>query len=145
MLLKLGTEVLRKLLDNKVGGQSFATYITADRIKRNRLQLLVSRNIINANQAMLLPPGNMTTSSADFDISMLVCLLRNLCDLSHPGDQVWINPAPADRGVEANIARLRLKRNYVRFYCYQVYLTIIEWFAPLAMFLLDIFLTIIFL
>ena len=112
LLVVHGTSVLRKILENEVG-LIFANFVAGDVVKEGILKDLIKRKIINADQSELLPPKNMTASSADFDLSLIICLLRNFCALCPLSDSAWFNPRPTDQRLEADITRLRLMRNHV--------------------------------
>ena len=78
------------------------------------LQTLRKKRILNPTQwAKLYPPSPLSVSSKDFDISLLMLLLRNICSLTPPATG-WHNlPPAADRSAEANIVRVKHYRNYV--------------------------------
>ena len=79
------------------------------------LQTLRSRRILNPTQwNSLYPTINPTSvSSANFDITLLVLLLRNICHLSPPTSTgSWDKLPPVSDGtMEANIARVKYHRN----------------------------------
>ncbi|KAL4218891.1 hypothetical protein ACF0H5_021479 [Mactra antiquata] len=109
LLIEVGTKVIRKVFDDIVGPDLY-TFLTNHHA---HLQLLIRRKMITCNQENLLPPIEPSPSSENFDITLLCCLLRNICGLCPPGDNVWIQPATTDKSLEANITRLRLCRNNV--------------------------------
>ena len=78
------------------------------------LQTLRKKRILNPTQwAKLysLPPSSV--SSKDFDVTLLMLLLRNICGLIPPTTG-WDNlPPAADTSAEANIARVKYYRNLV--------------------------------
>lgn len=63
--------------------------------------------LITQKQQQLVDAGNYS----DFDISLLYVLLRNVCSIQ-PHTNQWGNvPRQADRGLSANIERIRIIRN----------------------------------
>ena len=78
------------------------------------LQTLRTKRILNPTQwAKLYPSVPSSVSSQDFDVTLLMLLLRNICGLAPPATG-WDNlPPPADTSDEANIARVKYYRNHV--------------------------------
>ena len=81
------------------------------------LQTLRSKRILNASQWDTLYPTVHPTSvsSANFDITLLVLLLRNICHLSPPTSTgSWDKlPLVSDGTMEANIVRVKCYRNMI--------------------------------
>ena len=78
------------------------------------LQSLRSRKIINPTQCgKLFPVIPASVSSRDFDISLLMLLLRNICGLAAPVTGWDALPAVTDLSREADIARVKYFRNTV--------------------------------
>ena len=79
------------------------------------LQSLKTRRILNATQwGKLFPAIPASVSSANFDITLLILLLRNICGLSPPACTGWDTlPPSSDTSIEANIARVKYYRNNV--------------------------------
>ena len=78
------------------------------------LQTLREKRILNAAQwAKLYPPSPSSVSSKEFDVTLLMVLLKNICGLTPPATG-WDNlPPAADTSAEANIARVKYYRNHV--------------------------------
>ena len=77
------------------------------------LQMLRKKRILNPTQWAKLYPATSSVSSDDFDVSLLMLLLRNICGLTPPATG-WDNlPLATDTSAEANIARLKYYRNQV--------------------------------
>ena len=77
------------------------------------LQMLRKKRILNPTQWAKLYPPTSSVSSNDFDVTLLMLLLRNICGLTPPAAG-WDNLPPAtDTSTEANIARVRYYRNQV--------------------------------
>ena len=80
------------------------------------LQSLSSKRkkIINPTQwGKLFPSIPSSVSSASFDITLLMVLLRNICGLVEPATGWDVLPCPTDVNHEADIARIKYFRNTV--------------------------------
>ena len=79
-----------------------------------KLRILRTRKVINATQwGTLFPVDPSLVSSAHFDITLLMVLLRNLCGLTSPATGWDKLPAVTDVSREADIARVKYYRNTV--------------------------------
>ncbi|XP_060594743.1 uncharacterized protein LOC132749079 isoform X1 [Ruditapes philippinarum] len=105
LLVDGGTMVLRKIFDEKASPLAACL-----KQHQGTLAFLSKRNIINKQQYVLLSSNAPT--SASFDISLLSCLLRNICGLKGSTDPCWSTPpAPTDFSIEADLVRFRVYRN----------------------------------
>ena len=78
------------------------------------LQALKNRRILNPLQwSKLYPPSPSSVSSKDFDVTLLMLLLRNICGLTAPITGWDTLPPAADTSTEANIARVKYYRSHV--------------------------------
>ena len=80
------------------------------------LQSLRDKRVLNATQwGKLYPTPTSAVSSSNFDITLLVILLRNICHLTPPRSTgSWDKlPSVSDNGTEDNIARIKYYRNHV--------------------------------
>ena len=80
------------------------------------LQSLSKERVFHPFQwAKLFPSDASTVSSANFDIALLVVLLKNICDLSPPSSTgSWDKlPPDSDKSTEANIVRIKCYRDDV--------------------------------
>ena len=80
------------------------------------LKSLRDKKVLNATQwGKLYPTPTSAVSSSNFDITLLVILLRNICGLTPPRSTgSWDKLPPAsDNGTEDNIARIKYYRNHV--------------------------------
>ena len=80
------------------------------------LQSLQRKRILNRLQwGKLFPAVATTVSSANFDVTLLMVLLRNICGLSPPvSTGNWDKlPPDSDNSTEANIVRIKWYRNDV--------------------------------
>ncbi|XP_060597704.1 uncharacterized protein LOC132751541, partial [Ruditapes philippinarum] len=105
LLVDGGTMVLRKIFDEKASPLAACL-----KQHQGTLAFLSKRNIINKQQYLLISSNAPT--SASFDISLLSCLLRNICRLKGSTDPCWSTPpAPTDFSIEADLVRFRAYRN----------------------------------
>ena len=80
------------------------------------LQSLRKKKVLNPMQwGRLFPAVTSRVSSANFDVTLLMVLLRNICDLSPPASTGnWDSlPPDSDNSTEANVVRIRFYRNDV--------------------------------
>ena len=78
------------------------------------LQSLRKKRILNPTQVgKLYPTIPSSVSSASFDITLLMVLLRNICHLTPPVTGWDKLPSAADTSTEANITRVKFYRNTV--------------------------------
>ncbi|XP_068686732.1 E3 ubiquitin-protein ligase DZIP3-like [Montipora foliosa] len=113
LLVDVGTQVVRDTFD-RIHPPSCLHWILAGKLPT--LQSLRKRKILNVTQwGRLFPAISSSVSSASFDITLLVVLLRNICGLSAPASTgSWdILPHASDNSIEANIARIKYYRNNV--------------------------------
>ena len=113
LLVDVGSQALRNTFDSihpPAGLHGVLTKPPAHPI----LQSLGRKRILNATQwDKLYPSSPSSVSSKDFDVTLLILLLRNICGLIPPTTG-WDNlPPSADTSVEANIARFKYYRNHV--------------------------------
>ena len=77
------------------------------------LQRLKNRKIIRSDQhELLLPTTCNTVDSEEFDITLLMTLLTNLCGFTYPGAN--FNPGPTDTSVFADLFRIKQNRDKVK-------------------------------
>ena len=111
LLVDAGTQALRDIFDAIHPPANLHTVLTGNKTK---LQSLRTRKIINATQwGKLFPVIPSSVSSRDFDITLLMVLLRNLCGLPSPAAGWDTLPAVTDVSREADIARVKYYRNTV--------------------------------
>ena len=80
------------------------------------LQSLRKKKVLNPMQwGKLFPAVASSVSSADFDVTLLMVLLRNICGLSPPvSTGSWDKlPPDSDNSTEANMVRIKFYRNDV--------------------------------
>ena len=111
LLVDVGTQVLRETFDKINLPGNLHTVLTTAPVSAT-LASMKKMKVINPTQwGTLMSP---TVASKDFDITLLVALLRNICGLSAPTAAVWNSPpSPTDTTKEADIVRIRIHRNEV--------------------------------
>ena len=114
LLVDGGTKALRYSFDKFHSPANLFNVLKAGSTEHLTLQALRKKRIINATQWGKLypfPPSSVT--SEDFDITLLMVLLRNICGLPAPATGWDSLPPTSDTSVEANIARVKHNRNSV--------------------------------
>ena len=113
LLVDVGTQVLRYTFDAILSPEELHTVLNRNP-EHADLQSLLRKRILNPTQwGKLYPATSSPVSSADFDITLLMVLLRNICGLVPPSTGWNSLPPAADVSKEANIARLKYYRNTV--------------------------------
>ena len=111
LLLDVGAQALRDTFDAFHAPGNLHVVLAGN---RPTLQTLRTRKIINPTQwGQLFPAIPSTVSSATFDITLLMVLLRNLCGLASPITGWDTLPAVTDVTLEADIVRVKYYRNIV--------------------------------
>ena len=113
LLVSVGSQVLKDTFD-QIHPPADLHDVLAHPPAHPALQSLKKKRILNPTQwGKLYPIISSSVSSTSFDITLLITLLRNICDLRPPLTG-WDNlPSVDDTSLEANIARLRFYRNKV--------------------------------
>ena len=111
LLVDIGTQALRDTLDTIHSPANLPSVLAA---KKPTLQSLIKKKVINQIQwGKLFPAIPNSVSSRDFDTTLLMVLLRNLCGLTAPLTGWDALPAVTDLSREADIARVKYFRNTV--------------------------------
>ncbi|XP_053385809.1 uncharacterized protein LOC128550574 [Mercenaria mercenaria] len=112
LLYDIGGPVLRDLIRRLIYPDTLEARLTARHYYL--LDLNTKKKLIDEYYHKLFPDGKAATSSDVFDLTLLIYLLRAVCDLRHSSDGVWSKmPANNDTTPEANITRLKLYRNAI--------------------------------
>ncbi|XP_078380991.1 uncharacterized protein LOC144663797 [Oculina patagonica] len=113
LLVDVGSQVLRETFDRLRPPGSLHT-VLADPAVHAKLQSLRKKKVLNPSQwGKLYLAIKSLVSSRDFDPTLLVLLLRNICSLVPPATG-WDNlPLVTDVTPEADIARIKFHRNTV--------------------------------
>jgi hypothetical protein len=104
-----GTEVLRNIFLSIHPGNLFAV-LSPRRPKLYRL-FTTNKIITQPQWDKLYPPIPRIPNIQEFDLTLLVILLRNICGLTPPTTGWNVIPGSTDNSREANIVRIRLFRN----------------------------------
>ena len=111
LLVELGTQALRDTFDSIYAPATLHAVLARN---KTALQSLRSKKIINPTQwGKLFPSIPSSVSSASFDITLLMVLLRNMAGLVAPATGWDVLPGPTDVSREADIARIKYFRNTV--------------------------------
>ena len=121
LLVDGGTKALRYTFDKYHSPANLFNVLNAGSAEHSTLQSIRKKKIINATQwGKLYPSPPSSVTSGDFDITLLMVLLRNICGLTAPATTTpgsthsWDSLPPAsDTSIEANIARVKYYRNSV--------------------------------
>ncbi|XP_068709720.1 NLR family CARD domain-containing protein 3-like isoform X5 [Montipora foliosa] len=123
LLVDVGSQALRDTFDRIHSPATLNRILSSTSAHYPTLQSLRKRRILNPTQwGKLYPTVCSSVSSASFDITLLVVLLRNICGFSPPASTgSWDKlPLPGDNSCEANIARIKYYRNEVYAHASQV-------------------------
>ena len=115
LLVDVGSAVLRDTF-NRIHPPANLPAILSQTLVKRTLKDLRKKNKLSATQwGELYPATPSTVSSSNFDITLLMILLRNSCGFSPPSSTgSWDKLPPAsDNSTEANIARIKYYRNHV--------------------------------
>jgi len=114
LLVDVGSQALRDTFDRIHPPAGLHLVLAPGTPEHGTLQSLRKKRILNATQwGKLYPTIPTSVTSARFDITLLMVLLRNICHLTPPVTG-WDNiPSATDTSTEANIARVKYFRNTV--------------------------------
>ena len=115
LLVDVGSTVLRDTFNSIHPPASLHGVLSSPSVLAT-LQSLRKNRILNPLQwGKLFPAVASTVSSANFDLTLLMVLLRNICGLSAPvSTGSWEKlPPDSDSSTEANIVRIKCYRNDV--------------------------------
>ncbi|XP_068753848.1 NLR family CARD domain-containing protein 3-like isoform X2 [Montipora capricornis] len=112
LLVDVGTQALRDTFDTIHPPATLPKVLSL----AHRTLLFLKKKVLNPTQwGKLYPTHPSSVSSASFDITLLMVLLRNICSLTPPASTgSWDKlPLPGDNSREANIVRIKYYRNQV--------------------------------
>ena len=111
LLVDGGTQALRNIFDTFYPPANLQTDLAKPAVHSN-LKLLKTKKILTPSQwGNLYPAIPSGFTSANFDITLLCILLRNICSLTAPVSGWDSMPAEGDLNTEDDVVRLRLYRN----------------------------------
>ena len=115
LLVNCGRQALRDTFDRIHPPAGLHLVLAPGTPAHGTLQSLRKKGILNPTQwGKLYPTIPTSVSSASFDITLLMVLLRNICHLTPPRISGWDKlPSAADTSIEADIARVKFYRNTV--------------------------------
>ena len=116
LLIDIGTEALRDIFNGIHCPANLHVILSSSSAHYTTLKWLQKKNVLNPTLwGKLYPATASHVSSADFDITLLMVLLRNVCGLSPPDSTgSWDKlPPVSDTSMEANIVRIKWYRNDV--------------------------------
>jgi len=113
LLVDVGWQVLRETFD-RVHPPGSLHSVLADHQIHAKLKSLQKKRVLSTPQwRKLYPAIKSSVSSANFDSTLLVTLLRNVCGLVPPATG-WSNcPLVTDTTPQADIARIQFYRNTI--------------------------------
>ncbi|XP_060563022.1 uncharacterized protein LOC132722531 [Ruditapes philippinarum] len=115
LIIDGGLTCLRNYVDQKLAAQSLT--LSACLInEKAQINFLKGRKIITQVQYDLLypSPSSGTVSTSDLDITLIICLMRNLKCFNLNTKFKWdTQPAQNDTSIEADICRLKFFRNEI--------------------------------
>ncbi|XP_074630894.1 uncharacterized protein LOC141889495 isoform X2 [Acropora palmata] len=115
LLVDVGCTVLRDTFDS-IHPPANLHVVLSSPLVFSTLQSLRKKKVLNPIQwGKLFPAVTSRVSSANFDVTLLMVLLRNICGLSPPvSTGNWDKlPPDSDNSTEANIVRIKFYRNDV--------------------------------
>ena len=109
LLISGGTSLLREIFDSICPPSNLPT-ILSNPVTKNQLN---AAKLTMPQWHFLYPSPGVYGKSADFDVTLLVRLLRTMCNLTPPSTGWDALPATADHSLTADIARIKFYRNSV--------------------------------
>lgn len=104
LLVDVGSQVLRTTFDNIHPPKYLGTVLSCQS-KYSILLALKKKKVLNPRQWEKLYPRQSPVSSQHFDITLLMILLRNVCDLDPPIDG-WDRPPSKENRTTAESLNL---------------------------------------
>ena len=109
LLIAGGTSVLREVFDSIYPPSTLPAALNNPAVKT----LLKGTRLTKPQRDCLYPAPGRYGKSSDFDITLLFCLLRQICGLTSPPSGWDKLPATADQTMSADLARVKFYRNTV--------------------------------
>ena len=103
----MGSRALRETFDSIIPPQDLQEHLKGYQVHA-KLQSLRKKRILDSKQwTQLYPAKTSSVSSGDFDSTLLLVLLRTVCELTPPAAGWDAPPHAADTSREADIARVK--------------------------------------
>ena len=113
LLVDAGSDALRDAFDKSRPTGDLNAVLSSPPV-HGFLQSLRKKGILNRTQwGKLYPADKSAVSSKNFDITLLMVLLRNICGLVRPATGWDTLPPATDTTLEADIVRIKCYRNTV--------------------------------
>lgn len=113
LLVNVASDVLRETFDSLRQPGALPDFLTSPPVM-SVLQSLRGRRVLNQTQWEKLFPANMqSVTSKGFDITLVMVLLRHICNLEPPVTGWDSLPLATDISMQADIARIKHYRNTV--------------------------------
>ena len=109
LLISGGTSLLRETFDSICTPSNLPT-ILSNPVTKNMVK---AAKLTMPQWHCLYPSPGVYGKSADFDVTLLVCLLRTVCNLTPPTTGWNALPASTDHSLTADVARIKYYRNSV--------------------------------
>ncbi|XP_071145816.1 uncharacterized protein [Mytilus edulis] len=106
LLLKVAPTAVRVKFDKEFCPSGLQTFLNQ---KRAKIQGLTQKRIINQKQWNLLFPNSGTADSSTFDVTLMICLLRNLAKMNIRDNL----PVSTDTTEGAAMSRIKFYRNEI--------------------------------
>lgn len=112
LLVDVGSDVLRQTFEKKRPPGNLDTVLSSPPV--HAVLQSLKKKVLNPQQwGKLYPAVRSSVSSINFDITLLMLLLRNICGLVPPPTGWNTLPTAADMSLEADIVRIKCHRNTV--------------------------------
>ena len=109
LLISGGTSLLREIFDSICPPSNLPT-ILSNPVTEKQVK---DAKLTTPQWHCLYPSPGVYGKSADFDVTLLVCLLRTVCNLTPPTTGWNALPASTDHSLTADVARIKYYRNSV--------------------------------
>ena len=109
----MGTGVLKETFDRIISPQNLSKHLKGYRVHATLKSLQKQKILTSKHWGQLYPKLASSVSSQEFDSTLLMVLLRTVCELTPPTAGWDAHPLPADTSREAEIARVRCFMNTV--------------------------------
>ena len=113
LLVDVGSQVLRSIFDKIHPPATLHTVLGSTSVHYATLQSLRKKKVLSPKQWGKLYPSRSTVSSATFDITLLMVLLRNICGLSPPVNGWDRLPLATNISIADDIVRVKYYRNLI--------------------------------